>query len=137
MLTDEEKRASRFQQGMMMDIQMLLIPQQLKTYSQVLTIAREVKQGLEKKNRRHMQNKPIKRPFPQMNSGNPARLVGTPLAKRSLQLSHQQMVCGYCQKPGHTRNTCRVANGLCLACGSGNQPIGDYPFKRTWNAAPT
>jgi len=44
MIVDEEKWASRFQQGLKMDIQILLIPQQLKTYSQVLTIAREVEQ---------------------------------------------------------------------------------------------
>ena len=30
MVTDEEKRASRFQQGLKMDVQMFLIPQQLK-----------------------------------------------------------------------------------------------------------
>ena len=39
MVAEEENRASRFQQGLKMDIQMLLISQQLKTYSQVLTIA--------------------------------------------------------------------------------------------------
>ena len=48
-VSDEEKQASRFQQGLKMDIQMFLIPQQLKTYSQVLSIAREVERGLEKK----------------------------------------------------------------------------------------
>ena len=49
MVTDKEKRASRFQQGLKMDVQMFLIPQQLKTYSQVLSIAHEVERGLEKK----------------------------------------------------------------------------------------
>ena len=39
MVTDEEKRADRFQQKLKMNIQVLLIPQQLKTYAQVLTIA--------------------------------------------------------------------------------------------------
>ena len=42
MVAEEENRASRFQQGLKMDIQMLLISQQLKTYSQVLTIARDM-----------------------------------------------------------------------------------------------
>ena len=51
MVTDEEKRASRFQQGLKMDIQMFLIPQQLKMYSQILSIAREVEQALEKKDK--------------------------------------------------------------------------------------
>ena len=50
MATDEETRASRFKQGLQMDSQVLLILQQLKAYSQVLTIAREVERGLEKKN---------------------------------------------------------------------------------------
>ena len=30
-----------------------------------------------------------------------------------------------------------MANGLCLACGSGDHSVGNYPFKKTWNAAPT
>ena len=42
MVSDEEKRADRFQLGLKMDIRMLLIPQQLKTYAQILTIAREI-----------------------------------------------------------------------------------------------
>ena len=67
MVTDEEKRASRFQQGLKMDVQMFLIPQQLKTYSQILSIAREVERGLEKKIENQGQNKPIKRPFQLMN----------------------------------------------------------------------
>ena len=133
MVTNEEKRASRFQQGLKMGIQMLLILQQLKTYSQVLTITREVERGLEKKNRSQMQNEHVKRPFSQMNRGNPARAVGAPLAKRPFQHPPQQIVYEYCQKPGHTRNTCKIANGLCLASGSDNQTIGDCPFKRIWN----
>ena len=30
-----------------------------------------------------------------------------------------------------------MANRLCLACGSDNHSVGDCPFKRTWNVAPT
>ena len=63
MVSDEEKRASRFQQGLKMDIQIFLIPQQLKTYSQVLSIAREVERGLEKKDKHQLSNKQVKRPF--------------------------------------------------------------------------
>ena len=51
MVSDEEKRASRFQQGLKIDIQLFLIPQQFKTYSQVLSIAHEVERGLKKKSR--------------------------------------------------------------------------------------
>jgi len=71
-----------------------------------------------------------------MNRGNPARAVDAPLAKRPFQHPPQQIVCEYCEKLGHTRNTCRIANGLCLACGSDNNSIGDCPFKRICNAAP-
>ena len=42
MMVDEENRASRLQQGLKMKIQMFLKSQQLKTYSEVLTIAHEV-----------------------------------------------------------------------------------------------
>ena len=63
MVADEEKRASRFQQGLRVDIQMLLIPHLLKTYSQVLSIARDVEQGLEKKRRVELQHKPMKCQF--------------------------------------------------------------------------
>jgi len=58
MVTDEEKRASRFQQGLQMDIQVFLTSQQLKTYSEVLTIAREVERGLEKKKANQMRTRP-------------------------------------------------------------------------------
>ena len=57
MVVEEENRASKFQQGLKRDIQMFLIPQQLKTYSQVHTIGREVEQGLEKKNQTQIQTK--------------------------------------------------------------------------------
>ena len=61
-MANEENRASRFKQGLKIKIHMFLIPQQLKTYSQVLTIAREVEWGLEKKNQDKMQKKSMKRP---------------------------------------------------------------------------
>ena len=73
MVTDEEKRASRFQQGLQMDIQVFLMPQQLKTYSEVLTIAREVERGLEKKKVNLMRNQAMKRPFSPMGRGGPFR----------------------------------------------------------------
>ena len=63
MVADEENRASRFQQDLRMMIQIFLIPQQLKTYSQILTIARDVKRGLEKNHQEKMKKKMTKRPF--------------------------------------------------------------------------
>jgi len=82
MVADEEKRASRFQQGLKMDVQMYLIPQQLKTYSQVLSIAREVERGLEKKNENQVQSKSVKRPFQLMNEEDAARTANEPIVKR-------------------------------------------------------
>ena len=82
MVSDEEKRASRFQQGLKIDIQIFLIPQQLKTYSQVLYIAREVERGLEKKYKHQMQNKPVKRPFQLMNQEDPTRPSNGPIVRR-------------------------------------------------------
>jgi len=63
MVANEEIRVRRFQQGLRMQIQMFLIPQQLKSYSQVLIIAREVERGLGKKRQDEMQRKSVKRPF--------------------------------------------------------------------------
>ena len=73
MVTDEEKRASRFQQGLQVDLQVLLMPQRLKTYSEVLTIARDVERGLEKKQEDQMKNQAMKRPFVPVGRGGPSR----------------------------------------------------------------
>ena len=80
MVADEENQASIFQQGLRIKIEMFLIPQQLKTYSQVLTIAREVERGLEKKRQGKIQKKLVKRPFWLMDGENPARPIGASLA---------------------------------------------------------
>jgi len=64
---------------------MLIIPQQLKIYSKILALTREVEQEVEKKSMIQIQNKATKRPFPQMNRGNPVRPIGAPLTKRPLQ----------------------------------------------------
>jgi len=82
MVSDEEKRASRFQQGLKMDIQIFLVPQQLKIYSQVLSIAREVERGLEKEDKHQMQNRPVKRPFKLMNEEDPTRPSNGPIVMR-------------------------------------------------------
>ena len=111
MVEDEEKRANRFQEGLKIDSQMLLIPQQLKTYSQVLTIAQKVKQGLKKKNRNQMKNKAMKWPFQQIGRGGPVRIMGAPMTKRPfqpipLQMARPPPICNYCQNLSHTQQNC-------------------------------
>ena len=74
-----------------MDIQLFLIPQQFKTYYQVLFIAREVERGLEKKSRSQKQIESAKRTFQQMDMEDSVKLIGAPLT----------IVCRYCRRPGH------------------------------------
>ena len=52
----------------------------------MLTIAREVKKGLEKKNQGQMQNKPKKRPFQLLDEEDTIKPIGAPLVKRSFPL---------------------------------------------------
>ena len=78
MVSDEEKRASRFQQGLKMDIQLFLVPQQFKTYSHVLFITREIERGLEKKSKSQKHIESAKRTFQQMDREDSVRLIGAP-----------------------------------------------------------
>ena len=48
MVADETKRAGRFQQGLKLELQKALFPQQLKTYSVVLSMTRGMEQLLRK-----------------------------------------------------------------------------------------
>ena len=115
---------------------MFLIPQQLKTSSQILSITREVERGLENKNKNQVQNKPIKRPFQLMNEEHTTRPINGPIVKRPFQPSLPPIKCNFCHKPGHYRKDCWMANGLCLACGTGSRAIRDCPFRRAENMAP-
>jgi len=136
MVTDEEKRASRFQQGLQMDIQMFLMPQQLKTYSEVLTIAREVERGLEKKRLTQMRDQAKKRPFELMDEEYADRATHGPMMKRPFQPPLSQIVCNFCHRPGHYKRDCRVANGLCLACGAESHTLRSCPYRKFGHVAP-
>ena len=113
-----------------MDIQVFLMPQQLKTYSEVLTIAREVERGLQKK----QENQAMKRPFVPVGRGGPFRAAKVqmrqPFRPAPYQTAQPFAFCNYCQKPGHTRPNCRRANGLCLVCGSRDHSIEACPHRR-------
>ena len=83
-----------------------------------------------------MQNKPVKRSFQLMDEEDPTRPSDGPIVRRPFCPPPQQAICGYCLRPGHIQSNCRTANGLCLACGSGDHSLGVCPFKRMWNATP-
>ena len=78
----------------------------------------------------------MKRPFQLLGRGGPVRAAKAPMVKRPfrsapLQITGPLPICDYCQKTGHTQQECRRANGLCLACGSGDHTIEGSPHKRT------
>jgi len=59
------------------------MPQQLKMYSQVLTISYKVEQILEKKRQDKIQKKSVKRPFWLVDGEDPARPIGAPISHMS------------------------------------------------------
>ena len=69
MVKDEEDRANRFQQGLRLEIQKFLAPQQLDTYSQVLTAARRVEMVANQESRSRGVGRQVKRPFGQAFRG--------------------------------------------------------------------
>jgi len=136
MVTDEEKRASRFQQGLQMDIQMYLMPHHLKTYAEVLTTAREIERGFEKKKENQMRSQAKKRPLELMDEEGADRATQGPMMKRPFQTPLPLITCHYCHKPGHYKRECRVAKGLCLECGSGRHMLRDCPHRKVGQVAP-
>jgi len=60
-----------------------------------------------------------------------------PVPFQAIQPLPPQPVCNYCQKPGHTRQNCRMAHGLCLGRGSTDHSSGECPHRRNENNTPT
>lgn len=81
MVATEKKRVKRFQQGLHVDTQMYLIPQRLKTYSEVLDAARDLERLQGKKNRSKTSQNAPKRHLQQ------AAGKGGPQAKRPFSSS--------------------------------------------------
>jgi len=76
-----------------------------------------------------MLRKSVKRPFQLKGGIDSVRPMDTPLAKQLLQPLPQQMRCGYCMKLGHYKRDCRMANKVCLACGSDGHMIRNCSFR--------
>ena len=134
MIADEEDRASRFLQGLKLDLQAFLTVQQMKTYSEVLTAAREVERVLQRK----QESQAMKRPFVPMGRGVPfraAKIQRQPFRPAPYQTAQPITVCSYCEKPGHSRQNCRRANGLCLICGSRGHAVETCPHNRRFGVA--
>ena len=77
-----------------------------------------------------------KRPLQQAAKGPQNAAIEAPPAKRQAQQDNQQVVCGYCKKPGHIQRNCRRANKQCYGCGSADHMLDDCPLKRNKNAFP-
>jgi len=76
------------------------------------------------------------RPFQQIGQGGPVKATRVPMSKwpfqpAPLQMIQPSQVCNYFQRPDHTQQNCRRANGLCLACGFNDHTVEGCLHKRT------
>ena len=112
---------------------MYLMPQELKTYANVLSVARKVERGFEKTQGDQMRQQVMKRPFVPMGRGVPfrvAKMQRQPYRPAPYQSAQPLPVCSFCGKLGHIRPNCRRANGLCLWCGSRDHAVETCPHRR-------
>jgi len=58
------------------------------------------------------------------------------MMKRPFQTPLPQITCNFCHRPGHYRRDCRVANGLCLACGARDHALRDCRYRKFEHTAP-
>jgi len=113
---------------------------------QVSKVSRGKERRLEKKSENQVQNKSIKKALQLMkralqlmnevNEGGTTRTIIGPKTKRPFQRPLPRVTCNFCHKPGHFKRDCRMANGLCLACGKEGHVIRNCPFRRVGNMAP-
>jgi len=83
-----------------------------------------------------MLRKSVKRLFQLKGGINSVRPLDTPLAEQLLQPLPPQMRCGYCLKLGYHKRDCRMANNICLACGSNGHMIRNCSFRWMGSTTP-
>ena len=83
--------------------------QQLGTYSQVLSNARDLEWVMEKENKSRLPARRLKRPLNQVIRGPPVRFSVAPPSRRPIALPPSTMICDFCKRMGHLR---KIAGGL-------------------------
>ena len=113
---------------------------------QASKVSRGKERRLEKKSENQVQNKSIKKALQLMrralqlmnevNEGGATRTINGPKIKRPFKRPLPGNTCNFCHKPGHFKRDCRMAKGLCLACGKESHVIRNCPHRKFGQVAP-
>ena len=83
----------------------------------------------------------MKRSFVPVGRGGPSRAAKIqarqPFRAIPYQTARPGLVCNFCQKPGHSQQYCRMANGWCLVCGARDHAVETCPHRRVGFATQT
>ena len=134
MVAEEEDRAHRFQQGLRIELQRMMVSTALVTYADVLDAAHRAERVEARDDSSVRSAGQGKRPF--------AQISGTPGPRQQRAQPYQQyrpvasVICSFCQRPGHIQRDCRRAHGLCLRCGSPGHVMQQCPLHQQFQGAP-